>query len=129
LRLGRFLAVGGAAAGVDFAALSALHLVLAPTAAFSIAYATGVVTHFLLNKYWTFRCPRTDLLRQIAEYLLVVAINYSLQLVVFRAVLTTWPGAGVFVAKAAALPPGMVLGFFLFKKHVFKRHLQPEVQG
>jgi putative flippase GtrA len=113
------------AAAVDFAALSLLHLVLAPTAAFSIAYAAGVITHFLLNKYWTFRCARTDLLRQIAEYLLVVAMNYALQLVVFREVLSTWPGAGVYLAKAAALPAGTVLGFFLFKKHVFKRHPLP----
>ena len=125
LRLGRFLMVGGLAAAVDFSSLSVLHLVLAPTAAFSIAYAAGVVTHFLLNKYWTFRCARTDFLRQIAEYLLVVSINYTLQLIVFKGVLATWPGAGVYVAKAAALPPGTVLGFFLFKKHVFKRHPHP----
>jgi putative flippase GtrA len=125
LRLGRFLAVGGIAAAVDFAALSLLHVMLAPTAAFSAAFAAGVVTHFLLNKYWTFRCARTDFLRQIAEYLLVVALNYVMQLIVFRGVLAAWPGAGVYLAKAAALPPGTVLGFFLFKKHVFKRHPLP----
>ena len=125
MRLGRFLVVGGTAAAVDFAALSLLHFVLAPTAAFSIAFATGVVTHFLLNKYWTFRCVRTDLLRQVSEYLLVVAMNYFLQLIVFRGVLSSWPSAGVYVAKAVALPPGTVLGFFLFKKHVFKRHPHP----
>jgi putative flippase GtrA len=114
--------VGGMAAAVDVTALGLFRYVLAPTAAFSAAFAAGVVTHFLLNKYWTFRCARTDFLRQIAEYLLVVAINYAIQLVVFRGVLSAWPGVSVLIAKAAALPPGTVLGFFLFKKHVFKRH-------
>lgn len=129
LRLGRFLMVGGMAAAVDITALGLLRFVLTPTAAFSAAFAAGVVTHFLLNKYWTFRCSRTDLMRQVAEYLVVVAMNYVIQLLVFRAVLLAWPGAGVLVAKAAAMPPGTVLGFFLFKKHVFKRHPHPEIQG
>ncbi len=114
--------VGGMAATVDITALGLLHFALGPTTAFSAAFAAGVVTHFLLNKYWTFRCARTDFLRQIAEYLLVVAINYAMQLIVFRGVLSARPGVSVLLAKAAALPPGTILGFFLFKKHVFKRH-------
>jgi putative flippase GtrA len=124
MRLGRYLLVGGIAAAVDFTALRFLHVVLAPTAAFSLAYAAGVTTHFVLNKYWTFRCSRTDLLRQIAEYLSIVAVNYFVQLVVFRSVLALWPAAGVYVAKAAALPLGTVLSFFLLKTHVFNRHPQ-----
>ena len=125
MRLGRFLVVGGTAAGVDFAVLSLLHFELVPTAAFSIAYASGVITHFLLNKYWTFRCVRTDLLRQVGEYLLVVLVNYILQLIVFRSVLSVWPAISIYIAKAAAIPAGTVPGFFLFKKHVFRRHPDP----
>jgi putative flippase GtrA len=96
---------------------------LAATTAFSLAWMAGVIAHFLLNKYWTFRCGRRDVFKQLGQYLAVVAVNYVVQLIVFKTVLGFWPAAGIYVAKAAAIPAATIPGFFLFKKHVFERDL------
>ena len=115
----RFLTVGGCAAVVDFGLLGILRGWILPTAAFSGAYVAGAVTHFLLNKHWTFRCGRADLARQLAEYLVVIGIIYLVQLAGFRAGLLLFK-QNVLLAKAAAVPPGTVVGYFLLKMHVFK---------
>jgi putative flippase GtrA len=122
-RFARFLAVGTCSAAVDFTTLHFLHTALAATEAFSLAWIAGVVTHFLLNKYWTFRCGRRDVFKQLGQYLGVVALNYVVQLIVFKTILGFWPAAGIYAAKAAAIPMATIPGFFLFKKHVFEREL------
>jgi putative flippase GtrA len=118
-KLARFLTVGGCAAAVDFSMLWLFSGRLAPMAAFSCAYATGVSTHFLLNKYWTFRCSRTDLLRQMGEYLVVAALCFCGQTVGFRIGLALFHH-NIYLAKLIAIPPGTLVGFFLLKRRVFK---------
>ncbi len=115
----RFLLVGGGAAAVDYSVLWMLSQRLTQTEAFSIAYLTGVLTHFTLNKYWTFRCNRSDLARQILEYSGVVMITYLIQLTGFE----FWIKAfhiNLYLAKFLAIPPSTLAGFFLLKLHVFK---------
>jgi putative flippase GtrA len=127
-RLGRFLFTGGLAALVDCTVLWTLSRRLGVTAAFSCAYVSGVTVHFCLNKWWTFRCVRRDLLRQVGSYLLVTLVTYSVQLVVFRGALAAlradWLGLGagpwqLYLAKATAIPPSTLIGYYLFKQRVF----------
>jgi putative flippase GtrA len=117
-RLVRFLVVGVCTAAVDFSALWLLSRWLAPTVAFSCAYAAGVVTHFLLNKYWTFHCARTDLFKQAAEYLAVLGITYLVQLVGFRVGLAIFHN--IYLARVIAVPPSTLAGFYLLKIRVFR---------
>jgi putative flippase GtrA len=118
-RLVRFLVVGGCSAVVDFSTLWMLNGRLAPTVAFSCAYVVGIVTHFLLNKYWTFHCVRTDLLKQVMEYLVVLLITYLVQLVCFRAGLAVFH-QNIYLAKVVAIPPSTLVGFCLLKIRVFR---------
>ena len=118
-RLLRFFTVGGCSAVADYAVLWLLRSHSSPMTAFSIAYGTGVAVHFLLNKYWTFRCSRTDLLRQMAEYLAVAVVIYLVQGVGFRAGLALFHG-NIFIAKLLAIPPGTLVGFFVLRARVFR---------
>jgi len=115
----RFLAVGVCTSAVDFTVLGTLNIWVSPTAAFSAAYAAAMVTHFLLNKHWTFRCGREDLAKQIAEYLVVVGITYLVQLAGFRGGLILCH-QNVYLAKVLAVPPATVVGYCLLKARVFK---------
>jgi putative flippase GtrA len=118
-RFVRFLAVGGCTALVDFSLLGLLRDRSPPTAAFSAAYVAAAATHFLLNKHWTFGCVRADLAKQLAEYLIVLGIIYLVQLVGFRGGLILF-NQNVYLAKALAVPPGTVAGYYLLKMRVFK---------
>jgi putative flippase GtrA len=119
IRFVRFLTVGVCTAVVDFGMLAILRGWIPPTAAFSGAYLAGAVTHFLLNKHWTFRCARTDLAKQVAEYLAVVGITYLVQLAGFRGGFALF-NHNVFLAKAIAVPPGTIIGYLLLRMRVFK---------
>ena len=119
VRFLRFLTVGGCAAVVDFGALGVLRGWIPPTAAFSSAYVAGAVTHFLLNKHWTFRCARADLAKQVLEYLGVISITYLVQLAGFKVGLVLFK-QNIYLAKVIAVPPGTIVGYFLLKMHVFK---------
>ena len=123
-RFVRFLTVGGCSAVVDFGVLWIMRRWVSATTAFSGAYLAGVATHFLLNKHWTFRCVRTDLVKQIAEYLAVMAATYLVQLVGFRAGLILF-NQNIYLAKVLAIPPGTIMGYCLLKMRVFKDIAEP----
>lgn len=118
-RLVRFLTVGGCALLVDFGTLWLLSRRVIPTLAFSAAYLAGVTTHFTLNKFWTFQCARTDLLKQLSEYVTVMAITYLIQLTGFRLGLILFH-EDLFLAKAVAVPPSTLVGFALLRARVFR---------
>src|SRR5277367_5950529 len=73
---------------------------LGKDASFLLAYPPAVALHFWLNKTWTFGCARTHSVRQVSEYLLMVAVTFAVQAAVFKGLTTTtslpgWAAAGL----------------------------------
>ena len=88
------------------------------TAAFLAAYPPALALHFALNKWWTFGCARTDMTKQVSEYLGMVVVTFVVQYAFFwlahdRLGLAGWLSAGV--ANAAQ----MALSFVLMQRRVF----------
>lgn len=88
------------------------------TAAFLLAYPPAVGLHFLLNKFWTFGCERTDAVRQVTEYLVVVGVTFVIQYGAFHAAYAWWHWPHL-VAAALANATQMLVGFSLMQTHVF----------
>gem|GEM_PF-587602 len=119
LRVIRFLAVGGTVAAVDFSLVWLLHFFLRPLVAVSIAYLTAVVCHFLLNKFWVFRCRRSDYGKQLAQYGLNVFFCWLVTVVIVRLCLNTFT-TNILVAKLCAIAPATALGFLGLQLMVFR---------
>lgn len=119
-RLARF-AVVGAIVMLFFTGLNwLLGRWMGATAAFLLAYPPAVTLHFLLSKWWTFGCERTDVSRQVSEYLAMVAITFVVQYAFFWLAnsvlgLPGWLSAGI--ANAAQ----MVLTFVIMQRKIFAR--------
>ena len=123
LRVIRFLTVGSTVAAVDFFLVWSLHFFLHPLVAVSIAYLAGVTCHFLLNKFWVFRCRRSDYAKQLLQYGLNVFCCYLVTIAIVRLCLTTFT-TNILVAKLCAIPPTTLIGFLNLQLLVF-RHRPP----
>ncbi len=55
----------------------------------------------------------------MTEYLVVIGIIYLVQLAGFRGGLVLF-NHNIYLAKALAVPPGTIAGYFLLRMHVFK---------
>jgi len=91
---------------------------LGPNGAFFTAYPVAVALHFCLNKWWTFRCERTDSGRQVGEYLVMVLVTFLIQVAVFKTLLRftalpSWCAAGM--ANAAQ----MAITFVVMQRRIF----------
>jgi len=115
----RFCVVGGTVAIFNLGLLAALAGFLSPNASFLIAYPPAVALHFALNKWWTFRCQRNDMPKQLAQYILVAGLNFAINLGLYNAALH-WMTSSAVLANAFALPVSMTVGFLLFRHHVFR---------
>lgn len=75
----KFLVVGIVSFGVDYGMLLILHNMFAVEliAATTVAFLTGLVINFTLNKYWTFGAPggAKQSTRQAMEYGMLVVAN------------------------------------------------------
>lgn len=99
-RLVRFGVVGGTVAGLFTGLVYVLTAPLGLWGAYLVAYPPAVGLHYSLNKWWTFGCTRTDTVRQVSEYLAMVAITFVLQSFIFwlaasRLGLAGWLSAGI----------------------------------
>ena len=119
-RFVRFCLVGGTVAVVDFSTVWLLIHLLKPLAAVSIAYFVGVTCHFLLNKFWVFRCRRSDYVRQLLLYLTVVLSSWLTTVVAVQLCLSTITH-NVLIAKLFAIPPATLVGFVLMHFFVFRK--------
>ncbi len=86
---------------------------------FILAYPPAVGLHFWLNKHWTFGCGRTDVKRQVPEYLAMVLVTFLVQALVFgiltrRTSLPGWAAAGV--ANGAQ----MIITFLVMQYRIFR---------
>ncbi len=114
----RFVAVGGTVMVFFLAMNWLLARWMSETAAFLLAYPPAVGLHFVLNKFWTFGCARTDAAKQITEYLMVVGITFVIQYGVFYVIFSWWNWSHLVAAGVANLMQ-MAVGFSLMQAHVF----------
>jgi len=91
-----------------------------PTTAFLVAYPPAVALHFCLNKWWTFGCARSDMGRQVTEYLVMVAVTFVVQYGFFW-LAHNWCGLPGWVAAGVANAAQMALSFVIMQRKVFAR--------
>ena len=120
-RFVRFATVGASVAAIDFSSVAILSRFLAPLVAVTIAYFIGVSCHFLLNKFWVFRCQRSDHLKQLVQYAAVILNNWVITIVVVHLCLTNLT-SNVLIAKACAIPCATMCNFLLMQLVVFRPH-------
>lgn len=123
-RFVRFATVGASVAVIDFSCVAVFSRFLAPLVAVSIAYFIGVSCHFLLNKFWVFRCRRKDYGKQLAQYAGVILNNWVITIVVVQICLSTFT-TNVLIAKLCAIPCATMCNFLLMQMIVFRSH-EPE---
>lgn len=87
-------------------------------AAFFMAYPPTLAMHFSLHKWWTFGCRRTDTARQVTEYLIMVAVTFVIQWVVYTA-LGAWTGLPPWICAWFAIMAQMVVTFLTMQQRVF----------
>src|SRR6201984_788006 len=120
----RFATVGASVAVIDFSSVAVLSRVLAPLVAVSVGYFIGVTCHFLLNKFWVFRCRRNDYFRQLMQYLTVVFASWLTTVATVQICLSSIT-SNVLIAKLFAIPPATFVGFVLMQFFVFRIRAKP----
>jgi putative flippase GtrA len=123
-RFVRFATVGASVAVIDFSCVAMFSRLLPPLVAVSIAYFIGATCHFLLNKFWVFRCRRKDYAKQLVQYGLVTLNNWFITIVVVQLCLSTFT-SNVLIAKLCAIPCATMCNFVLMQMMVFRAH-RPE---
>jgi putative flippase GtrA len=124
-RFVRFATVGASVAVIDFSCVAVFSRFLLPLVAVSIAYFIGVTCHFLLNKFWVFRCSRKDYGKQLIQYAGVILNNWVITIVVVQICLSTFT-SNVLIAKLCAIPCATMCNFFLMQMVVFRTHREKE---
>jgi putative flippase GtrA len=128
--LARFGLVGGLVAAVHSALIWYFYhqAGLGARASYWAGYFPAVTLHFCLAKWWTFRCARRDLARQVVRYALVAAVTAAVQFAVYHAALL-WVTGNPNVAYVIAAIIQMGLGFVLMRQTVFRGALSPESES
>jgi putative flippase GtrA len=121
LRFLRFATVGASVAAIDFGSVAIFSRFLAPLVAVTVAYFIGVACHFLLNKFWVFRCRRSDYVKQLIQYGAVILNSWIITVIVVHLCLSTFT-SNVLVAKLFAIPCATMCNFFLMQFVVFRTH-------
>ena len=116
----RFCAVGASVAVIDLTIVWMTSHFLSALVAVSLGYTTGVTCHFLLNKFWVFRCNSRRYRRQLALYLLHVALYWLMTLLIVSLVLSI-TAASVVVARVISIPPMMLFTFCFLRFVVFNK--------
>jgi putative flippase GtrA len=120
-RFVRFATVGVTVAAIDFGSVAIFSRFLAPLIAVTVAYFIGVACHFLLNKFWVFRCRRSDYLKQLLQYGAVILNSWIITIIVVHVCLSTFT-SNVLVAKLVAIPCATMCNFLLMQLVVFRTH-------
>lgn len=114
----RFCVVGGTVAVFNLGLLALCARFFRPNVSFLLAYLPSILLHFGLNKWWTFRCERSDMRRQLVQYLVVVGLNFAINFTLYNVALH-WLSSNALLANLLALPASMFVGYVLFSRHVF----------
>jgi putative flippase GtrA len=125
LQFTRFCVVGGSVAVIDLTVVWIASHLLPALAAVSIGYIAGVICHFLLNKFWVFRCNSQRYRRQLALYSVHVALYWLMTMLIVSLVLHI-TATSVVVARVISIPPMMLFTFCFLRFVVFnKARLSP----
>lgn len=85
---------------------------------FLLAYPPAVCLHFILNKIWTFGDHRSAKPRQVSEYLVMVAVTFAVQWLVFTSVVT-WTTIPSWIAAGIANAAQMAITFMVMNRRIF----------
>jgi putative flippase GtrA len=122
----RFVTVGASVAIIDCSGVALFSRFFPPLLSITFAYLIAVCCHFLLNKFWVFRCRRSDYLKQLFHYGLVILNNWLITVIVVTVCLATFT-QNVLIAKLCAIPCATMCNFLLMQTIVFRKHQeQPE---
>lgn len=119
----RFGCAGVIVLGIDFSLLFLFGKFLPPLATVSIAYSLAVCAHFCLNKWWVFRASTGQPAKEVVTYGLTAFLCWCSTVLCVKAALA-WLTNHLLLAKLAAIPPTMALGFSLMRFLVFQRSRQ-----
>ncbi|BCL78831.1 GtrA family protein [Ktedonobacteria bacterium brp13] len=138
----RYCLVGGVNTIIDVSILNALlwrfptHNVQLLVVENSVAYASGAVSSFFLNKYWTFQRKQRPTRREVGRFLLSVALEIvssngllwcaAMALSPFLANVTVWGNASKLLAVAAnAVLSYLIMRFWIFASGTQDRAIPP----
>jgi putative flippase GtrA len=125
-RFMRFVTVGASVAIIDCSGVALFSRFFPPLLSVTFAYFIAVCCHFLLNKFWVFRCRRSDYLKQLFYYGVVIMNNWLITVIVVTVCLSTFT-QNVLIAKLCAIPCATMCNFLLMQTIVFRKHQeQPE---
>jgi putative flippase GtrA len=118
IQLIRFCAVGGSVGVIDLSVVWITSHLLSALYSVSLGYIIGVICHFLLNKFWVFRCNSKHYRREIAFYLLHMTLYWLMTILTVSLLL---PITGnVVVARVISIPPMTLFTFCFLRFVVFK---------
>ena len=118
----RYLAVGLACAGLEYASFLALHHGLAWSllAANTVAFSLGLLSSFLINKFWVFHGRQQYQTRyQFVAYCALALFNYSVGtgLLIY---LASSLHVGAWLAKILSMAAIVVWNFAIYKKVIYR---------
>ena len=125
IRFLRFLVVGAGSALAQVALIAVLKSHLRETLAFSISWFLSAGLHYLANRFWALPSGRSDVAKQLGEYLFALGVSYAINLGAFH-FFRSLVGLSVEWATLAAIPPSTLVVFLLLNYRVFRA--APEVQ-
>lgn len=84
----------------------------------TIAYIIGVINHFLLNNFFTFKDSSTNYRRRIFGYIIVVGCTYIINSIIVNSFLS-FVIDNVLLAVIASTSVTVLVGFFVLNKIVY----------
>jgi len=91
-----------------------------PNISITVSFFTGVIYHFTLNKFFVFKETKTINLRyQIVQYIILVFINYSINLGIANLFLfLKW---SIYVSQVVSIGVTVMLTYFIMNKLIFNK--------
>jgi len=118
----KFLAIGSLTFAVN---LSIFHVFYGTfkfdyLMAITISYSISLILHFTLNRYFAFNANKQDFKRSLFKYILVVAFNYLITLVVIL-ITTEVMMFSPYIGLVLSIAVTACLTFFLMKYFIFSK--------
>lgn len=118
-----FLIIGGFVAIIDPFILFTLNKVFdfSLNSSVSVAYFIGLLFHFILNNRFSFKNSELNIKTKIIRYLIVVLINYLLNLLIINTCIKVFH-FHLLAAKYTAVLICMAISYLGMNKFVFKNN-------
>lgn len=118
----KFLVVGVVSFAIDYGLLLILHdaFSMQLNVATTLAYLTGLVVNFTLNKMWTFNAPKgaRQSAKQAFQYAILVVFNLLATNVIVS--VAESGGIGPELSKPVATAAIMVLNYAVYQRIIFR---------